>query len=1025
MKINMNRSTIYELALILGIGLLSLTWFRGLLINTSDFVLPLDREKYFIATLSWWDDRYSTGVSNPLQFPNLLFGMFSAFTQYLHIPLLYYEMFIFYIWFAGSGISAYIFCKVLNLGRITRISTSVFYMLNPFALVLVWSIGQGMIQIEYTLLPAIVGLYIYGLIKNKGISYGLSLQLLWFALGFFGTSANVQLTIVYWVAIFLVYITYSIYKLIKLDLANLIKGTKFTIISIVSFFALNVYWLLPALSQMGQYFNYYSGVANVAFIPNLDAYRLNSVKLVDAIRLMGYWAFQGGWEAGQYYPWAQVYENAIMIFISFLTPLIVILGIRKSRGWSLLLIPLYLVGLFLIKGVNPPLGWLNEYVFINFSMFQTTRNVIVTWGLLVTFCTSALFGIGISSIYDKICSINRNSIIIRRISGIFIFSILFLVIGVLVFPFWTGDVIHGPSANFTSVDVRFEVPNYYYEFKDFIESEKGDFRILTLPLHKAGNGFYNFSHGFIGPEPILWFSNRPVIYLNTLSPMHDLLANIFGKNPIDKDKISDILSMLNIRYIVLHDDAEWRLIKSYAPQFYYADEEIIRNMLNASNIQFERQIGKLVIYKNMNEGKHIYSPSNLVYLDDKFETIRDILPSGLIDKNSIIIDGDQKLNNSRFENDARIQVRKFDNKGIKFFAPDNLSSNIFFDSSELLNQIKLDKKIFNLDFANRTNFVNSENVSNWSADETAKDSIEDYIDIETSQRIATWNIDLSILSDRNINFKLNPINLTINHNIEITMDGDGSSNGITFQLYDSDGNHIGWNRKINFNGTEKIVLSLISYDFQSSYPSTVKFSFSKVNQLSIYYYNKNQKEEFSKLVFRSIEALRPSVNRWSGIQNISLLGGWHNIEPIDGKAFGKVMITTSNELYSPNISFSKLSSNEYNVNVINATHPYYLIFSESFDQGWKVYDKSLPTFKMFLSPIISEKDHLQVNGFANAWYINKTGTYSLTLYFHPQSFYEITLSFTFISGVLMILIITWKNNSLKGIFQFIRRRDVG
>jgi len=78
-KTNFNRSIIYELTIILCIGLISLSWFRGLLINESDFVRPLDREKYLIATLSWWDDRYYTGISNPLQFPNLLFGMFSAF----------------------------------------------------------------------------------------------------------------------------------------------------------------------------------------------------------------------------------------------------------------------------------------------------------------------------------------------------------------------------------------------------------------------------------------------------------------------------------------------------------------------------------------------------------------------------------------------------------------------------------------------------------------------------------------------------------------------------------------------------------------------------------------------------------------------------------------------------------------------------------------------------------------------------------------------------------------------------------
>ena len=57
---------------------------------------------------------------------------------------------------------------------------------------------------------------------------------------------------------------------------------------------------------------------------------------------------------------------------------------------------------------------------------------------------------------------------------------------------------------------------------------------------------------------------------------------------------------------------------------------------------------------------------------------------------------------------------------------------------------------------------------------------------------------------------------------------------------------------------------------------------------------------------------------------------------------------------------------------------------------------------------IGEQNHFMVNGFANAWYINPqqinngTGSFSVTIYYLPQSYYYVGLSITAIIVVACV-----------------------
>lgn len=114
---------------------------------------------------------------------------------------------------------------------------------------------------------------------------------------------------------------------------------------------------------------------------------------------------------------------------------------------------------------------------------------------------------------------------------------------------------------------------------------------------------------------------------------------------------------------------------------------------------------------------------------------------------------------------------------------------------------------------------------------------------------------------------------------------------------------------------------------------------------------------------------------------------------------------------APNITFQKINPAKYRFKVENASHPFFLVFSESYHSNWKAYidgsfkfneiieeynntgvkeaRHSMNLFEFgdisyyFKKPIDDDK-HFLVNGYANAWYIDNLGSYDVTIYYWPQ-----------------------------------------
>ena len=995
---------IVDLAILIIVGLLPLTWFSGnLLIGTSGFELPFDRLRYFASTLTWWDSYHAPGFANPAFLPNLPFGAFSALTQVVGLSLQNYEMLLFCIWFAGSGISAYVLSWVLRFGRIARLSAALFYMMNLFSVVIIWDVAQGMIQIEYAFLPLIVGLFLYGVLHDRGLRYCVGLQLLWFALGLFGPGADVELTLVYWFTIFVTLLPLLTLRLVRRDVHAFLRGVEFAAISIGCFALLNTYWLIPAISQLGQYLAEYAGVSTYAFSPNFYVFQLNSVQLVDAFRLLGYWAFGTGWVAGAYYPFASAYGSPLLVGLSFVPPAVAAFAIFRLRRNPklLILLPCYFVALLLINGGMLPFAPINDWLFTHFATFQTTRDVILTWGLVVALCTAQLFGFGVNEIRDLMDKIAGRRFRLFRPGIATVLVIVLLVVGVLVFPFWTGSVIHKPDAGYPEMDRRIQIPGYYQEFENFIDSQPGDFRIFSLPQQKAGVSLYDWANGYTGSDMLLWFSNKTVLSNNVdLSPLYTLVNENFGGRALPSESVATLLAMLDAKYIVLHGDADWRLILSYAsgpaPQYYDQTPLTINQSLNVPDISYVGQIGNLSIYRNSLPVSHIYASTNLVVLPGNFSDITQLLPLGLVNLNSTVINpADGSGLGPRLEVGTLAQLLLLNGNETDFNLPADANSSLYVASPAYgTSQFSVDGRNYSISASN-VNLLGSSQVWIRSADNAAPDSFS----LENGSVL--WMLNQSAIGERDMNFRFDgKINLA-GKSLELVLNSSNVSGPAQFLLYDSTGHYIRWDRQLSGNGTQLISLPISSPNLYSD--SSGAFDATNASQLSIYSGTQNLGVSY-QIGFLRLTPVSPSIAAWQRM-NIPLVSGALNSVRLISGPSGLVLVNSSRPASPPEVDFSEVSPDEYKVNVINASSPFYLVFSEGFDGGWKVYDGSFSGMPLLESPIITESNHFYANGFGNAWYMNKTGTYSIVLYYSPQALYEVSLAATLAALLALVLIV--------------------
>lgn len=271
---------VIDILLILLLGCLSLTWFQGdNLIGGGDFGMPLDWEKYLKLMPFVWDETVSSGHADYRQVASLIpSAILGAGLQKLGFSLVAIEKIFFYFWFSGAGISMYYLCGVLGMRRPGRLGAAIFYMFNPFSLMIIWLVSHGRIQSGYAFAPLVLGLFINGLKNKKGLRYIILANFIWL-LTAASAYANPRMMVIHWLSIGFFFFWHLIFAK-----KSRLFSARYTLGFFVTWLFLHAYWLLPFFTSLRESF---ASAHSIFLMPDMEQLKLTSVRLVDSVRMLG------------------------------------------------------------------------------------------------------------------------------------------------------------------------------------------------------------------------------------------------------------------------------------------------------------------------------------------------------------------------------------------------------------------------------------------------------------------------------------------------------------------------------------------------------------------------------------------------------------------------------------------------------------------------------------------------------------------------------------------------------------------
>lgn len=274
--------------------------------------------------------------------------------------------------------------------------------------------------------------------------------------------------------------------------------------------------------------------------------------------------------------WGDFYKNPFTLFASWATFIFVIVGILRRRfvTHKAFLVVLFLVGWFLAKGANPPLGsFFYENLFRQVPIFGMFRNSYEKLGLIFLLPYAIFFAIGTQTFVDKLMA---------KAKVIFCAFVVFGIFGYLVWPLWLGNTF-SPLA-------RVSVPDYYASSNSFLNSAAGH-RGLSIPFTPGEGVHYKWSGGdYYGLEPSEFLFDEPVVswvipYTHAVDVNKRLVESL-----ANKQLPSDLLEDMGIGYIILHSDMDTVYSSALA-------QEESKELLDSHNkLQRLGRFGELDVY---------------------------------------------------------------------------------------------------------------------------------------------------------------------------------------------------------------------------------------------------------------------------------------------------------------------------------------------------------------------------------------------------------------------------------------------
>jgi hypothetical protein len=939
-----SKGVIVHLALIaLVSAILTISWFwRGGVIAYAEPGLFMYNDGQTVHNLSSaWVDQISVGTPG-LTIAKAALPLFAllALLEGVGFSPLQAEATFFYLILASCGLSMYYLCNVAFDGDPRRHSiamfASMFYILNPYALVYIWNRFTITMNTTYVMIPLVLALYMKGLnVKKYAYAVYAAMVLLLF-------SAWLGLVPVLVPFLLLTYLAYHLISHRKKD--EILHAAKFSGVLLVVGIAVNL-WILILLvfNLRAEWWGFST--------PNFAKSLISGYPLQDVMSLNFYFGSNS-----VIWPF---YESAVGKVLGALIPIVVFSAlITRKKVRSLPYFGfLAVLGLFLAFVATTPLR--DE---VAFALDRVPLSAVITNNMfgekaleLSAMGYSALFGIALSSVRLRTIHLHGPPRIQARylLAACLLGSIMFSTCVAYVWPMWTGGVFTYPDTPTQEKLTNVVVPGYYTDAATWLSTQKDEFRILSLPFIEGGITYSWAPYGYSGSTTDFVLLPKPVIMESQGGMSNDLIRSIPELMHTGRtNDVWKVLSSLSVRYIMLHGDINPNV------RYLAEDPKDLGQQLNLTlvphlNVQEMRNQEGGPITSSLEGWQSIWgNPPAQVSLVNKTDGLSYVKYSA------------NTLPNNGYFMLAYVSKNPVDLSGAKWIDL-TLMSSLPGNMYVVVEDVKGNQMIFD---GRSSPFyaVGPDEINRW---------VNETIPLTFPSYTTSNKPDLTQIRDIQIGF----VDLPKDIPSTLKIGGVVLDKGVEAPI---EGIH--FERQFG-----ELRFYKVDNNLERAYASVNPF-----------------------IVNNTSEAVDSILSRTDGAgQSVFITGP------------AKTLLGNNLPASAPKIELEKLSPVKWTIHVVDATGPFFLVFNDAYNPQWKAYYESINWVSGFLDSPIPDQFHFVANAYANSWYVDRTGTYTITLYFWPQNF---VVAGALVSGVAVVfsLVAVFRTRIESSVLRIISSRKI-
>lgn len=312
---------------------------------------------------------------------------------------------------------------------------------------------------------------------------------------------------------------------------------------------------------------------------------------------------------------AQLRDITLISFSYILFPLIIIIGLFRSKSKLLLITGIFfLIAFFFVTANITETGFTFYKLLFRIPGFKMFRNFYGQWVFVFMFFYALLFGQSLMTIIN---------LIKQKYSIFLVLSILTILVN-SSFPLLSGSITQSINNQSKNVKQSIIMDPIYEKFINYVRDLPIDGKILSFPLTGPGYQLFAGKRGgaYMGPSTFSYLAGKDDFtgYAGLGTYGQEFIEKTRDK---DFDAVANMMSLLNIKYLFynadpyIYDDNfpsyPYDFVRDYMPKTQEGYKNLISDIAVWENVVMKQGFYNLYSINNKNYLPHIYTTSNLLY----------------------------------------------------------------------------------------------------------------------------------------------------------------------------------------------------------------------------------------------------------------------------------------------------------------------------------------------------------------------------------------------------------------------------